>query len=211
MFEDLETTIKTLDDPDVGWVNRRDAAEHLGKVASQAVLALRAHSEDKDVDIRDAAVRAAGQASAALQGVKPVLPDGEGYSLADLVEGLEREGKRSVEKRGTGYEVKLELKEGRSQTVSIVRIQTKDRPDLIRVYTRCGVPTEKIYAWALRINMSLSQCALAIQKENDEEMFVMVNCFLASEVSPEEIKSSVKEIAYYGDWVEGKLGDEDIF
>ena len=211
MFEDLEATIETLRDSDSGWVNRRDAAENLGKVASQAVLALRAHTDDADVDIRDAAKRAAGEASAALQGVEAILPDGEGYSLEDLAKGLESPGKRTVEKRGKGYEVVVQVKEGRSQTVTIVPVSSKNRHDLIRVYTRCGTPTEKLHDWALKINMSLAQCALAITEENGEEMFVMVNCFLAKEVSPEELKSSVKEIAYYGDWVEGKLGEEDIF
>ena len=42
-------------------------------------------------------------------------------------------------------------------------------------------------------------------------MFVMANCFLASHVSPAELKAAVKEIAFYGDWIEKEMTGADNF
>ena len=211
MSEEIERLTKELRDTDAGWVNRRDAAENLGKMAVDAVEALRAQTDDPDVDIKDAVRRAAGWASSALQGIKPFAERSE-YPLDDLVKGLAKEGSRSVSARGKGYEVKVELDDGRSQIVNIVPIKPENRPEAIRVSTRCGAPTkDAYYTWALKMNMSTVQCAIALTEEDGKEMFVMANTFLGSHVTPDEIKASVKEIAFYGDWIEKRMTGGDVF
>ena len=40
---------------------------------------------------------------------------------------------------------------------------------------------------------------------------VLARTFLASEATPAQVKAAVKEIAYYGDWLELKLTGLDDF
>jgi hypothetical protein len=42
--------------------------------------------------------------------------------------------------------------------------------------------------------------------------YVLTSCFPAAEATPQIIKIAVKEIAYYGDWVEQRLtkGGDDL-
>jgi len=46
-------------------------------------------------------------------------------------------------------------------------------------------------------------------KFNDEKHLAIVNNILKDEASPDVIKRGVKEMAYYGDWLEKKLSDMD--
>ncbi|MCL4215937.1 MAG: hypothetical protein KJ052_02880 [Candidatus Hydrogenedentes bacterium] len=57
--------------------------------------------------------------------------------------------------------------------------------------------------------MKLIQCALALHEIEGEEQIVLTNCFLREYVTPEAIRAAVKEIAFYGDWVEKQLSDVD--
>ena len=52
---------------------------------------------------------------------------------------------------------------------------------------------------------------MSLCKEGDEEFFDLVSSTIASETSPEEIKAAVKEVAFYGDWIENKLTGSDEF
>ncbi len=59
-------TLKVLADPDIGWVNRRDAAVELGQGAVEALRGLRAHLKDSDRDVVDSiktALQDAGKAA----------------------------------------------------------------------------------------------------------------------------------------------------
>lgn len=208
MSDELEKAIATLGNRDAGWVTRRDAAEFLGRSGAKAVEALHAHSKDADVDVQRTVKEALGWASAGLEGIEPAAAAHE-YGLEELVRGLEKKGKRSVAPHGDGFEVRVELPKGRSQKVYIGPTKRRDGADLIRVFTRCGKPAEDTLHWALRTNMSMAQCALALIDEDGEEEFVLVNCFLTGEVTPRELKSAVNEIAFYGDWVEQRLTGVD--
>ncbi len=137
-------------------------------------------------------------------------PTGGVPSLEKLVEAIEKKGSRDVSKSGDIFEVKVETKDGRSQTVYIEATQSNTKRDIIRVTTPCAKAGEKAYEWALTNNSHMSHCSLAIESIDGEPWLVLVNNLLADTVSYAELKLTVKEVAFYGDWVEEKLGGEDI-
>ncbi len=210
MYEEIAQTAKILADADSGWVDRRDSAQKLGDIAAKALDALRQFGDELDVDVRRAVDEALGNASAALAGVEPVRQS-KHYTLEELARSCEREDNRVVAPHEDGFVVQVDLKSGRHQAVFIMPHTLRDGGELIRVFTKCGAPTDQSLEWALRANMKLSQGALAIDKKDGEKEFVLINCFLASETTPLEIKDAVKRIAFYGDWVETKLSDLDEF
>lgn len=210
MLESIEKACSVLAKRDENWVNRRDAAETLGKGAARAVEALRAHADDEDVDVRMAVEKSLGWAEAGLEGVRPV-PQERAFTLDELVKDLERPGRREVAEKDGGYEITVDVGKGRSQRVRVEAAKSRADKETVRVSTRCGKVTDRALRWALRNNTSFSYCALALSEEDGEEMFIMVNSFLADAVTPAELKASVKEVAFYGDWVESKLGDGDEF
>lgn len=210
MYEEIAQSAKVLANTDAGWVDRRDSAQKLGDIAAKALDALREFSDELDVDVHRAVDDALANASAALAGVDPVRRS-KHYTLEELARSCEREDKRVVAPHEAGYVVEVDLKDGRRQNVFIMPHTLRDGAELIRVFTRCGAPTEQSLEWALRANMKLSQGALAIDKKGDDKEFVLINCFLATETTPVEIKDAVKRIAFYGDWVETKLSDLDEF
>lgn len=204
-MKDIERAVVKLADTRAAWVLRRDAAETLGNAAEQAIRVLQQHRQDKDADVRPAAERALGRASAALAG----MPPQRGYALEELVQGCAKSGQREVEPEGDGFRVTVETAEGRKQLVSVQPFEGR-HGKLIVITTRCGKATPESIAWALRANMDLALGALALVKEGEEEWLVLRSCHLPGEATPLEIKASVKELAHYGDWIERKLsGAED--
>ena len=210
MSKELEKAIAGLRDRDAGWVTRRDAAEALGRAAAAAVETLRAHMEDADQDVRRTVFDSLGRASAGLRGIKPIT-EAKTPSLRELVEACAKPGSREVTETRAGFDVRVTLKDGRAQVVHVEQRVRKDGIELVRVYTHCGKPTDDALRWALRTNMDLAQCALAIAKEEGGDVLVLTNSFLSGEVTPEEVKACVKEIAFYGDFIEQKTGKEDVF
>lgn len=210
MLESIEKACSVLAKRDENWVNRRDAAETLGKGAARAVEALKAHVDDEDTDVRIAVEKSLGWAEAGLEGVGPV-PQERAFTLDELVKDLERPGRREVAEKDGGYEITVDVGKGRSQRVRVETAKSRSDQETVRVSTHCGQATDRALRWALRNNTSFSYCALALSGEDGEEMFIMVNSFLADAVTPAELKASVKEVAFYGDWVESKLGDGDEF
>jgi len=210
VFEDIEKAAKDLRDTKAGWVTRRDGADLLGKAAAMALATLHEHREEMDVDVRRAVDEALAKASAGLQGIAPKAGK-NAYSLAELAQSCEKRGRREVQPHGDGFQITVQLKEGRHQTVYLEHFRRRDKIELVRVYTYCGAFSEEAAAWSLRANAKLAQGAIALTEEDGEERFVLMNCFMASEVTPAELKASVKEIAFYGDWMEQKLGGMDDF
>ena len=91
----IKKAIEQLRNREAGWVDRRDAALHLGKIAAEALEVLREHAAESDVDVSAAAKEALGHASAGLRGVAPVAQSRE-YSLEEIAKGCESEGRRRV-------------------------------------------------------------------------------------------------------------------
>lgn len=205
MLKEIDKAASELADARSSWVNRRDAADVLGSAAERSIRALHSHRQDKDVDVRDATGRALGRVGAALAG----MPPQRGYALEELAQACVKPGERSVEPDADGFVVIVETGNGRRQRVSIRPLDGR-RGKLIVLTTRCGKATAECISWALRTNMDLALSALALAKEGEEDWLVLRSCYLPDEATPQEIKASVKELAFYGDWIERKLsGAED--
>ncbi len=210
MEDEIERQIVELGTRDENWVIRRDAAEGLGLMAIKSIEALRVHAEDEDVDVQAMVVKALGWAKAGLEGIKPVGRE-RAHTLEELAKSVEKPGSREVSAKGNGFEIVVTLREDRSQKVLATPSKSQSGKDTIHISTLCGPATDKALRWALRNNMGMSHCALALSDEGGEEMLVMTHSFLADAVTPAAFKSSVKEAAYYGDWAESKLTDGDVF
>lgn len=208
MIAEVEKLKAQLANRDAGWVTRRDAAEDLGKIAAEATNVLHAHADEPDADVKIGVERAIGWVEAGLKGTVTAT-QGRAYTLDELVRGLESEGRRTVTKKGDAYAVEVVLKGDRKQSVTVVAVESREGKNIVRVSTRCGRAGGEAHAWALRNNLNMIQCALALNDHDGEEEFVLLNCFLAEEVTPKELKASVKEIAFYGDWIEAKLTGGD--
>ncbi|MBI4559771.1 MAG: hypothetical protein HY706_19445 [Candidatus Hydrogenedentes bacterium] len=205
-LEEIEKAAKTLADAKQGWVFRRDAAEALGQAACRALNALHAQRKDKDVDVRQAVERALSAASAGLAGIKPRK---SAHTLEELARSCEKTGERTVLPHQDGFIVEVKLSNQRHQRIYLAPCQSKDKIKLIRLFTVCGKADSNTLAWALRTNMQITQGALALQKDGDEERLILTNSFLADEATPAEIRAAVKELSFYGDWIEQKLGGKD--
>lgn len=211
MLDKIREAAETLRDTTNGWVTRRDAAEFLGRAAALSLVTLHERADEMDVDVKRAIDKALAQASAALQGVSPEAERHKSYAIGDLVRSCEKKGAREINKQDGGFQVTVHLGEGRKQLVYVEPYKRKDGTDLYRVYTYCGVFSESVTGWALRANMKLAQGALAVTRHEGEERFVLMNCLIANETTPVEMKVAVKATAYYGDWIEKKMTGLDDF
>ena len=202
----ISELVKTLDNPEPGWVIRRDAAEALGKIALESVTALSAHLKDKDMDVLIAV-------EAVLEPLHVLLQTRDKtrkyYSLRDLAQGVQKKGEREIEAHETGYVVTATLPNKRRQRVYIMRYKSKDGRDMVRIFTMCGKANKDYEHLALQLNRKFSHAAFAIQKWKDEDYLVLVNNILRQEVTPDMVKRCVKEMAYYGDWLEEKIEGTD--
>ncbi len=203
----IHDAVKQLQDKESGWVTRRDAAEKLGESARAALGALRDHENDPDLDVQ-AKVR---DELKSLRRPSEPASAAKTYSIEELVKPCEKPGQFAVQRQGAGFVVTATLKNGRTQETFVSPFERQDGEKLVRVYTRCGKISDDALRWALRTNLKIAHGALAIAKDGDTEEFVITNCFLADQVTPEEIKASIKEIAQYGDWIESKLSKLDEF
>jgi hypothetical protein len=204
----MESAKKTLQDTGAGWVNRRDAVVELAAMAEGAMEALAEFAHDKDTDVRMAVTRALESLKAA---AAPPVESKSYPTLQDMAHALEKRGSRTVTQQGERFAIEVQLERGRKQTVYLQPHQRRDGVKLLRVFTYCGAPKDDVYPWALRANMKLAQGALALHKLDGEEVVVVTRSFLEGEASPRELKAAVKEIAFYGDYIEKRLTGLDDF
>ena len=211
LFQDIDKAAAELRDPRAGWVDRRDAAEALGKAAMHAIKMLRAHEEDADVDVRETVRKVLGEVGGVLAGIEPRPQEtaAQSFSLEQLVRACEKEGERTVTPRNGDFVVTVQLRQGRHQDIHVSAFERNDGVKLIRVFTDCGKASDNALSWALRANMKLSHCALALTSEDEAQRFVLTRCFLAEAATPAQVKAAVKEIAFYGDWMEKRLSGLD--
>ena len=132
MWEELDGAVEKLRDTKAGWVTRRDAVELLGKVTLKSLDALQAASDEMDVDVRRSVDDMLGRAAAVLQGVKPKFESAP-PTLEELAKACAKENVREVEQDGDAYDVRVKLKEGRTQTVHIRHFNRADGVKLIQI------------------------------------------------------------------------------
>jgi len=210
MLNDLKNIIEALDDDDAGWVGRRDAADALGEIAANALAALHAHADEKDVDVRTAVQKSLARAGVGSGGAAPT-PTAVRPTLKELAQACEKKMKRAVKPQGAGFVVRVQTKAGRTQDVFIAPKKREDGRELLRVSTQCGVADDETLAWAIRRNSQLMYCAFSVEPHGDAEHLVIVKNFNPDYVTPAMVKDAVKEIAFYGDWLEKKLSGEDKY
>ncbi len=214
MLKGIEKAIKALGDTSAGWVTRQDGAEALGRAACDALRALIAHRDDKDVDVRRAVregLERAGNPEAPPESAANETPKARRYSIEDLAKACEKPKRRKVSKEGGRIVVEVRTKKDRTQKVYLAPKRQKNGPELLRVFTYCGEPKPKVEAWVLRSNVRLPNCAFAVVMEEDREYVVLQRNFLLEEARPAEVKAAVKEVAGYGDWFENRLTGTDTF
>jgi len=204
MSETIDQSIKTLKNPDAGWVNRRDAVDHLSRSIHDALSTLHQFKDDPDNDVQRAVLSALNEI-----GIDAPAPVDDVTSLRKLVHALESKNSREVTDTKDGFQVLVQTREGRSQKVDIIKTVSNTKQDIIHISTTCGPAQESTHDWALRNNLNMSHCALAIEERDGEPWFVLVNNHLTESISFEELKLTVKEVAFYGDWVEKKITGED--
>ena len=211
MTTEMEQTAAQLADTGIGWVHRRDAADKLGNDATCAVASLKEHLDDSDTDVQQSVAKSLSRIRIALEGmVTPALTDTGAVSLEKLATALAKPGKRDVTPIDGGYEIVVTISNGRKQTIRITTDTSRLEKEIVRVYSVCGEATDDVCRWCLKSNLQFTHCALAMEEVDGKDMLVLVNCFLADEITYNALKVSVKEVAYYGDWVEEKLTGEDI-
>lgn len=217
MLKALDKIIQALADTNSGWVGRRDAAEALGEIAKKSLAALNAHANEKDTDVRSAVERALAQAGAPAAATPPTAsgPETDAPAAATpptmkaLALACVKKPKRAVRREGSGFVVRSAMKDGRTQDVTIARHTRDDGREMIRVSTLCGPADSESIAWALRTNSQFMFCAFHVDTRDGVDYLSLVSHFDPKHVTPAMVKDSVKEMAYYGDWVDQKLTGGD--
>lgn len=204
MRDAVSKEIEQLRNADLGWVDRRDAAEALGRGASDAIAALKAHQEDSDRDVKRTVREALSSVAEAWQGAE--TGDAAGATPLDrMVRAIESPGKRDIAEDGKIFTITVSLPNDRSQTVRVEPGQSQGNEDTIIVWTPCAEANPKAFEWALKNNEHFALCAIAIRQHDGKDTLCMLGSFLAEELTPAELKAAVKEVAFYGDWLEDKL------
>jgi hypothetical protein len=207
MINELRKAIKKLADPNGGWATRKEIAEQLGTLAREAILALRDQKSAQDQDVR-AAVRAALKQLPIVR-VTEASAAHKPHALADIASACAKEGQRSVSELDDGYKVVVKIGVDREQDVFIRPELKEDGTKLLRVSTICGKPDASSAAWALRTNVSLIGCAFAVENHGRFEHLILVQNFDWAKTSPAEVLAAVKQVAFYGDWLEKRLAEDD--
>jgi hypothetical protein len=214
MLKNLEKIITALADTNSGWVARRDAAEALGEVAKKSLAALKAHANEKDTDVRAAVERALAQvvlppAQASSGGESSPAAEPVPPTMKELALACVKKPKRAVRREGNGFVVRSAMKDGRTQDVLIARFTREDGRELIRVSTECGPADAETIAWAVRNNSQCMYCAFNVEARDGVDHLTILSNFDPKHVTPGMVRDAVKEMAYYGDWLEQKLTGED--
>jgi hypothetical protein len=207
MITQLEQLVRTLENREAGWVVRRDAAELLGKVAQKAISALNSQRNDTDMDVQLQIERSLeGLYALALPGT---ARKGE-FTLRDLAMACDKRPARVVEPHHDGYLVTVHMSAARTLKVHIMPYEGRDGRRLIRIYMVCGNATQEAMAWVLRSNAKLNHGAFAILTSKDgQEQIVLLNSLSRQDATPETIKASLKQIAFFGDQLERRLNQLD--
>lgn len=207
MGKSIQELIQELNDKTAGWATRRDAVETLGKYAHRLVTELLNHQQEEDMDVQMEVERSLQPLHVLLETPGKTQKQ---YTLRELALACERHGHRTVDTYKTGFVVTVKLEEGRSHRVYIMPNKSTESKKIIRLFTLCGEASPEMLSWALKANAKLTHAAFSILTFDDEEQLAIINNILKEDATPALIKRGVKEMAFYGDWLEEKLSDRDI-
>lgn len=212
MLDELEKTIQTLASSRSGWVSRRDAAENLGKAATLAYRMLAQYADEPDVDVQRAVYKALEDIRLAVRDNTVTEVPARSITLADLVNALDKPGKRTVQTHDSGYRITIALPDSREQTVYVSSFKDQEGVEHVRLVSPCSSVTPDVVAKALRANFNMTCGALAITDLDGEPRLALVRLLPCAEATPREFKSIVKQIGFYADWLEKRLTHgSDVF
>ncbi len=109
------------------------------------------------------------------------------------------------------YRLKLQLPDGRRQTVFVEPSDHSADERLLLIYSTCCPADATFFEAALRLNSVIPHGGLALREIDGREMFVMVDTYPRSTVDVEEIRRSILEVASRADAVEQRLTGEDRY
>lgn len=207
MGKSIQELIQELNDKTSGWATRRDAAENLGKYAHRLVTELLNHQQEEDMDVQMEVERSLEPLRVLLETPGKTQKQ---YTLRELALACERHGHRTVDTYKTGFVVTVKLEEGRSQRIYIMPNKSTESKKIIRLFTLCGEASPEMLSWALKANAKLTHAAFSILAFDEGEQLAIINNILKENATPAIIKRGVKEMAFYGDWLEEKLSNGDV-
>ena len=108
------------------------------------------------------------------------------------------------------YRVRLNLTDGRHQTVFVEPSKHNTAERLLLIYSICCPSDPSYYEFALRLNSEIAHGGLAIRSVEGRDHFVMLDSYPRSTVDVEEIRRSVHEMATRSDTVEKMLTGRDL-
>ncbi len=209
MMEAIRKAVGVLENTKAGWASRREAADMLSQAACTAAEALYRYRTDPDVDVRRAVETGCARLESVLKHAASAAPMTAQYSLEELVNACRKPGVRDVRAEGDTYVIDIRLESGRHQTIYVKAIGNENRP-LVRVLSFCApYRADMPVPWMLRANARFAQAAIALVDRSGEEWVAVINSFLEGEITPQEMKAAVKEVAFYADWLEQKLSGKD--
>lgn len=111
---------------------------------------------------------------------------------------------------GNGFEVRLQLQEGRRQSVFLDNSDHTAGERLLLIYSICCPALPQFYEQALRLNAEVLHGGLSIRDINGQPCFVMVDTYPRATVQGEEIRRSVVEVGFQADNIERMLTGKDV-
>jgi len=111
---------------------------------------------------------------------------------------------------GKGFEVRLQLPEGRRQSVFLDNSEHRAGERLLLIYSICCPASPQFYEQALRLNAEVLHGGLSIRNINGEPCFVMVDTYPRATVQGEAIRRSVVEVGFQADNIERMLTGKDV-
>ena len=136
------------------------------------------------------------------------------YANLRTLDNLVRESLSDVECSILGqdeeFQIRVPTADGRSQVVAISSCKSAATSDqIVKIYSVCGRADSRYYGRALELNAVLPHRAVAVESISGVPHFVMSNAYSRSTCGPEEVRSSVQNIAQHADEVERWLSAED--
>lgn len=145
------------------------------------------------------------EASQLLQAVAGQIRDLESL----LLEAFQDSDGISWSRINSRYEIRVELPQGRRQTLFLEPSEHSGAEKLLLIYSVCCPADADYYEEALRLNSLVPHGALAIREIDGRSFFIMVETYPRGTVDPEEIRRSVLEVASRADDVENRLTGAD--
>ncbi|MCH2201471.1 MAG: serine/threonine protein kinase [Fuerstiella sp.] len=112
--------------------------------------------------------------------------------------------------RDHGFEIRIQLPDGRGQSVFLENSAHPAGERLLLIYSICCAAAPEFYEQALRLNAKVLHGGLSIREIGGLPYFVMVDTYPRATVEGEEIRRSAVEIGFQADKIERLLTGKDV-